>query len=201
MPWLYLFACGWMLFQVWGPVDSSIQACGEGFGVVGGGCVYSGSMARRSLLSRGGVGRGDRLAPERLSLKVRVDRVTLAKLREVARMDGLAVSTVVRRAINAYLRPFKAVVVTDVSTERDRTTLRVYPVGRSFRLSLQRQKMRNRRYLGALKGEDSMGTNWAREVQRSVSRAVRVAPSEDWGVGELRLGAHALFLDVQGLEE
>lgn len=141
------------------------------------------------------------MAPERLSLKVRVDRVTLAKLREVARMDGLAVSTVVRRAINAYLRPFKAVVVTDVSTERDRTTLRVYPVGRSFRLSLQRQKMRNRRYLGALKGEDSMGTNWAREVQRSVSRAVRVAPSEDWGVGELRLGAHALFLDVQGLEE
>ena len=158
-------------------------------------------MARRSLLSRGGVGRGDRFALERLALRVRVDRVTLAKLREVARMDGLAVSTVVRRAITAYLRPFEATVVRDVSVERDRVTLRVYPVGRSFRLSLQRQKFRNRRYLGALKGGDSMGTGRAREVQRAVSRATRVAPSESWGVGELRLGAHALFLDVQGLEE
>lgn len=116
-------------------------------------------------------------------------------------MDGLAVSTVVRRAINAYLRPFEATVVRDVSIERDRVTLRVYPVGRSFRLSLQRQKFRNRRYLAALKGEDSMGTDRAREVQRSVNRAPRVAPSEPWGVGELRLGSHPLFLDVQGLEE
>lgn len=155
----------------------------------------------KSLLSRGGVSRGDRLALERLALRVRVDRVTLAKLREVARMDGFAVSTIVRRAINAYLRPFEGAKVTSASTERDRVTLRVYPVGRSFRLSLQRQKFRNRRYLAALKGKDSMGTDRAREVQKAVKRAPKVVPSESWGVGELRLGSHPLFLDVQGLEE
>lgn len=154
----------------------------------------------KSLLSRGGVSRGDRFAPERLSLKVRVDRFTLAKLREVARRNGLAMSTVVRRAINAYLQPFSE-RVTGASIERDRVTTRVYPVGLGARLSLNAEEFRGRKYRRALVGEATIGTHYAREMQKAVKRAPKVVPSESWGVGELRLGAHPLFLDVQGLEE
>lgn len=152
----------------------------------------------RSLLSRGGSSAEDRLAPEWVPLKVLVPRSVFGALRVMSLRDLVSLSTVVRRALVSATR---GGLMNGYAT-KDRITLRVYPIG-AFRITQNGGvDTRARTYRRALAGETEIGLGGGgRRIAGSLRRAPKLVMSDGWEGGTLSLGAHPLFLDVQGLEE